>query len=195
MTSAADYSKYQGHAVSITKVSGAVITGRAVVANAAGFLIKIPNKSNNALVTINEIAVVQRLAEPRESRKPRKIRAKHVHKVSDDLTRPHLADRHGVQVSVLNQMDHAEAVELHEALHREYGSDLGHIHGRPPPKEERQRQRRIQHELEVEQRREERRLARLELEQQREENSGLTPYMASHLQAGEDVIEQLVNGS
>lgn len=94
--------------------------GKVEAASIAGIAFKEKGKSSVDLYEIHQIFEIDTLPEP-----PKKIRQKKLKPVEEGQVRQHLVDRHGMPVSKANELNEAQATELHDRIDHK---DLGHRH-------------------------------------------------------------------
>lgn len=130
MTTAVDYEKYQGQKVIVQvkldtpNEKGETLIeleGKAEAANALGILIKPKGRTQVELIEARKIESVEFAPEV-----AKKISAKTVKVVDFGNARQHCADRHGVQLTEINNMTEQDVYEWHAALDHD---GLGHVHG------------------------------------------------------------------
>lgn len=107
------------------------VEGRVIAANDVGVIIR--HRRDTRIIDILSILDIEEVR-----RTPRRTVVKRYVRVlaPDDSVRQHLADRHGVLVSVLNATDDDTARRMHEGYDH---NDLGHKHGDRPVREVEQR--------------------------------------------------------
>lgn len=101
------------------------VEGRVLAANEAGIALR--NRSNTRIVDLKDIiGEIEEVGRPRR----KKVLRRYVREIGpDDSVKQHLADRHGILVSVLNAVDEDTTRELHDGIIHD---DLGHRHGDRP---------------------------------------------------------------
>lgn len=98
------------------------IEGKAIAASEAGLVVR--NRGTTRIIEPKEIIDIE---ETPRNRRPKRVvrRVVRVFGTTDDV-RQHLADRHGVLVSVLNNVSPEDAGMMHANIKHD---DLGHRHG------------------------------------------------------------------
>jgi hypothetical protein len=100
------------------------LEGKVAVVSDAGLALKM--RSSTRIIDINRILGFEEQARPKRKR----VIKRYVRKIDEESdARQHLADRHGVLVSVLNAVDSETAREMHDKINH---LDLGHQHGDKP---------------------------------------------------------------
>lgn len=100
------------------------LTGKVIAASAVGVVLRA--RGNTTIVEANKIIDIEEASRPRRKR----IIRRYVREIGADVScKQHLADRHGILVSVLNAVDEDTARQMHTAISHD---DLGHKHGDRP---------------------------------------------------------------
>lgn len=125
-----DLSQYAGKKIVVTiktdEGTFEEVEGFAESANVLGILLKPKGKS---AVQIIDPELIERVDYAPE--KAKSLAVKYLKEIEFGGNRQHLLDRHSVQLAVVNAMDEASALELHQSI--DHGSlDLGHRHGEKP---------------------------------------------------------------
>lgn len=95
--------------------------GKVVTAGRAGIALR--SRGNTIIIEAKDIIDIE---ETKRNRKPRIVRRVIRPFSRTDFIRQHLADRHGIPVSLLKEIDEETAHDMHEKTDH---SDLGHYHG------------------------------------------------------------------
>jgi hypothetical protein len=109
-----------GKKVTLTSTGGEATEGLLEAATPLAVIFKAKGKSNPTLIEVGDIDTIELLAE-----KPTVIKQSALKDVDAGSVRRHLLDRHGLPLSVVNEMTDDEAIEAHDQIDH---SDLGHRH-------------------------------------------------------------------
>ena len=97
------------------------VEGKAEAANELGILLKPKGRTQVELIEASKIESVEFAPEPEK-----KIAAKTIAVIDYGKARQHLADRHGLTLEEVNQLNEEQALDYHNQT--EHGT-LGHVHG------------------------------------------------------------------
>lgn len=127
-----DLTQFDGHNVLIVLAqedgSATEVTGKVEAASAAGIAFKEKGKRDIELFNPSQIVEITRLPE-----KPKPVVQRKMKEVSEKNVRQHLADRHGLTRTQVNQMTSEEALRIHDSCDH---TDLGHQHTSEDSEEE-----------------------------------------------------------
>lgn len=105
------------------------IRGKLEAANDFGILIKPKGKASSQLIENGEIVSLELDEDAAPKSSGFKLKARRVNPVTESNVRRHLLDGHGVQLSYVNQVTAAQALQAHTSLHEgEAASEIGHFH-------------------------------------------------------------------